>query len=132
MKTEGASDAENDTSAETEIKDDGDFVPITPKGARTPKGKVIKEPKTPKTPKTPKNTTGTKAKNGSPTPKSSGKRASAAKFADKVSLPTVWANASGTDKALVKMKEDGKSWNEIRSIWKEMTGQNTASSSPTI
>ncbi|KAL8868600.1 MAG: hypothetical protein Q9174_004884, partial [Haloplaca sp. 1 TL-2023] len=127
VKTEDASDAENATSAETEIEDDGDFVPMTPnKGARTPKAKVTKEPKTPKTPKTPNNAKGVKAENGTPTPKSSGKRASANKVADKVSLPTVWANASGADKALVKMKQEGKSWNEIRSMWKEMTNQDTA------
>ncbi|KAL8684789.1 MAG: hypothetical protein Q9218_008135 [Villophora microphyllina] len=92
--------------------------PKTPKkGGRTAKAKTPAEPKTPKTPKAAKE------------PKSvERKRAASGKVADKVPLPTAWANASDADKMLVKMKEEGKSWSEIRDTWRTLTGQDTAGS----
>lgn len=125
------SDVENGNESSGEgVAEHNDPVPVTPgKGARTPKAKAPAEPKTPKAPKTPKNSHGAKDKQGSPTPKSTErKRSVAAKVADKVSLPTTWANASEADKKLVKMKEDKASWNEIRAMWLEKTGQDTAGS----
>ena len=73
----------------------------------------------------------TPAKKSKGTPKPSptkGKRAGAEKVADKVQLPATWSEASQADRALVRMKEAGKPWSEIRVKWLEMTGQDTASS----
>ncbi len=97
------------------------------------KGKRIAAAATPRTPKTPKSSTALKQNDGTPTPKTIAKatprkRSQADKVADKVSLPTTWAAASEPDKELVAMKMDGKSWNEIRAMWLEKTGQETATS----
>ncbi|KAL8903142.1 MAG: hypothetical protein Q9171_007502 [Xanthocarpia ochracea] len=73
----------------------------------------------------------TPAKKSKATPKPSptkGKRAGAEKVADKVQLPATWSEASQADQTLVRMKEAGKPWSEIRVKWLEMTGQDTASS----
>ncbi|KAL8912277.1 MAG: hypothetical protein Q9172_007526 [Xanthocarpia lactea] len=73
----------------------------------------------------------TPAKKSKATPKPSptkGKRAGAEKVADKVQLPATWSEASQADRTLVRMKEAGKPWSEIRVKWLEMTGQDTASS----
>lgn len=100
------------------------------KGKRT----LATETKTPQTPKTPKNVATAKDKTEPPTPKSvppknvARKRSTAEKVADKVSLPITWAEASEADKELVAMKKRGLSWNEIRAMWLEKTGQDTASS----
>ncbi|KAL9591846.1 MAG: hypothetical protein Q9179_007315 [Wetmoreana sp. 5 TL-2023] len=129
-KIEHDSDHDHE-SAGDEVGTNGDVpAPVTPgKGSRTTKSKAAAEPKTPKAPKTPKNTNGTKGNQGSPTPKSTErKRSAAGKVADKVALPTDWAHASAADKALVQMKEDKKPWSEIRAMWLERTGQDTAGS----
>lgn len=106
---------------------DEDQVPVTPMKAKRSAAA------TPRTPKTPKNLTATKQNDGTPTPKSTAKatlrkRSQADKVADKVSLPTSWAAAGEADKELVAMKKDGKSWNDIRAMWLEKTGQETATS----
>ncbi|KAL8760814.1 MAG: hypothetical protein Q9184_003018 [Pyrenodesmia sp. 2 TL-2023] len=105
---------------------DEDQVPVTPMKAKRSSAAA-----TPRTPKTPKNPTATKQNDGTPTPKTKAtprKRSFADKVADKVSLPTSWAAAGDADKELVAMKKDGKSWNDIRAMWLEKTGQETATS----
>ncbi|KAL9016642.1 MAG: hypothetical protein Q9185_006015 [Variospora sp. 1 TL-2023] len=106
-------------------------VPVTPmKGKRKSAADKTTEPKTPRTPKTPKASTVAKDNNQTtPTPKTTPRKRSAAdKVADKVSLPTSWADASEADKELVAMKQRSMSWNDIRSMWLEKTGQDTATS----
>ncbi|KAL8965596.1 MAG: hypothetical protein Q9197_006439 [Variospora fuerteventurae] len=106
-------------------------VPVTPmKGKRKSAADKTTEPKTPRTPKTPKASTVAKDNNQTtPTPKNTPRKRSAAdKVADKVSLPTSWADASEADKELVAMKQRSMSWNDIRSMWLEKTGQDTATS----
>ena len=41
-------------------------------------------------------------------------------------IPTSWQNADHADRMMVTMKEKGEGWNEIRTMWKEVTGQDTA------
>ncbi|KAL9041225.1 MAG: hypothetical protein Q9180_001421 [Flavoplaca navasiana] len=114
----------------------------------TPEAQTVKETKTPKTPKTPKSPDGDnvveandatpkqpKAKTHPAKPKANanqspvkGKRAGAEKVADKVVLPTNWSEASEADKMLVRTKEAGRPWSEIRVKWYEMMGQDTAPS----
>ncbi|KAI4277973.1 MAG: hypothetical protein LQ337_001356 [Flavoplaca oasis] len=115
----------------------------------TPEAQTVKDAKTPKTPKTPKSpdvdNNVVEANDATPkqargkthpakpkaNPKQSpikGKRAGAEKVADKVVLPTKWSEASEADKMLVRMKEAGRPWSEIRVKWYEMTGQDTAPS----
>lgn len=43
-------------------------------------------------------------------------------------IPKSWDEAEEADRLLVTMKEDGKAWDEIRKMWKEQTGQDTANS----
>ncbi|KAI9816259.1 MAG: hypothetical protein M1827_001860 [Pycnora praestabilis] len=43
-------------------------------------------------------------------------------------IPTNYAEASEGDKMLLKMKEEGKPWKEIRSMWEEITGEKTGAS----
>ena len=114
----------------------------------TPEAQTVKEANTPKTPKTPRSSGNeniveandatpkqARAKTHSAKPKANpkqspvkGKRAGAEKVADKVVLPTKWSEASEADKMLVRMKEAGRPWSEIRVKWYEMTGQDTAPS----
>ena len=114
----------------------------------TPEAQAVKEAKTPKTPKTPKSAdvdNVVEANDATPkqaraktqpvkpkaNPKQSpikGKRTGAEKVADKVVLPTKWSEASEADKTLVRMKEAGHPWSDIRTKWYEMTGQDTAPS----
>ncbi|KAL8845166.1 MAG: hypothetical protein Q9176_000334 [Flavoplaca citrina] len=114
----------------------------------TPEAQTVKEAKAPKTPKTPKSpdvdnvveandatpkqpkakTHPTKPKANAKQSPVKGKRAGAEKVADKVVLPTKWSEASEADKMLVRMKEAGRPWSEIRVKWYEMTGQDTAPS----
>ncbi|KAL8651251.1 MAG: hypothetical protein Q9210_003369 [Variospora velana] len=106
-------------------------VPVTPmKGKRKSATDKTTEPKAPRTPKTPKASTVAKDNNETtPTPKTTPRKRSAAdKVADKVSLPTSWADASEADRELVAMKQRSMSWNDIRSMWLEKTGQDTATS----
>ncbi|KAI4175709.1 MAG: hypothetical protein LQ348_006121 [Seirophora lacunosa] len=106
-------------------------VPVTPmKGKRKSAADQTTEFKTPRTPKTPKASTAAKEeKDTTPTPTTTPrKRLAADKVADKVSLPTSWGAASDADKELVAMKKSGSSWNDIRAMWMEKTGQNTATS----
>ncbi|KAL8959276.1 MAG: hypothetical protein Q9193_003831 [Seirophora villosa] len=106
-------------------------VPVTPmKGKRKSAAGQTKEFKTPRTPKTPKASTAAKEeRDTTPTPTTTPrKRLAADKVADKVSLPTSWGAASEADKELVAMKKSGSSWNDIRAMWMEKTGQNTATS----
>lgn len=42
-------------------------------------------------------------------------------------IPTSWDEAGDADRMLVAMKEKGEGWAEIRTAWKEATGQDTAS-----
>ncbi|KAL9581114.1 MAG: hypothetical protein Q9203_006025 [Teloschistes exilis] len=120
-KVKSESECTSSTAVDEDAVSDAVPEPKTPKkGGRASKAKTPAEPKTPKTPK---NTRAAKE------PKSAErKRATPGKVADKVPLPTTWATASGADKMLVKMKEEGKSWNEIRETWQTMTGQETAGS----
>lgn len=120
-ETSGSPD---DTNVKSEVTDDdGIQVPSTPMKGKRNKA-VPSTPKSPKTPKTPKSNGATKSKNDS-TPR---RRAASDKVADKVSLPTSWAGASEADQELVDMKERGESWNDIRKMWREKTGQDTATS----
>ena len=41
-------------------------------------------------------------------------------------IPSSWDNADHADRMLVAMKERGDGWAEIRTAWKEATGQDTA------
>lgn len=56
------------------------------------------------------------------------KRAPADKIGKTVPISTSLATASDADKMLIKMKEEGKTWAEIREAWKKMTGEETKSS----
>lgn len=47
---------------------------------------------------------------------------------DQIAIPTSWAAAGEADKKLIQMKEEGSSWEAIRKMWKEMTGQGVAPS----
>lgn len=132
VKVEGTTSASNhngfaDVTPEGSGADE-EHVPVTPM-----KGKRTATAATPRTPKTPKSSIALKHNDGTPVPKTTTKatprkRSQADKVADKVSLPTTWAAAGEPDKELVAMKKDGKSWNEIRAMWLEKTGQETATS----
>lgn len=41
-------------------------------------------------------------------------------------IPSSWDEAGDADRMLVTMKEKGEGWAEIRALWKEATGQDTA------
>lgn len=41
-------------------------------------------------------------------------------------IPSSWDEAGDADRMLVTMKEKGEGWAEIRTAWKEATGQDTA------
>ena len=43
-------------------------------------------------------------------------------------IPKSWSEAEEADRLLVTMKDAGKPWDEIRKMWKEKTGQDTANS----
>ena len=42
-------------------------------------------------------------------------------------IPSSWDEAGEADRMLVRMKENGEGWSEIRTAWKAVTGQDTAS-----
>ena len=42
-------------------------------------------------------------------------------------IPSSWDEAGEADRMLVTMKEKGEGWSEIRTAWKAVTGQDTAS-----
>ncbi|KAL8718288.1 MAG: hypothetical protein Q9225_004550 [Loekoesia sp. 1 TL-2023] len=121
---------DDDANVKPESADDEDIqVPVTPMKGKRNSNTQSAEPKTPRTPKTPKNGNAIKEKNKTPTPKSTPRRRSTSdKVADKVSLPSSWAAAGEADRELVAMKKRGESWNEIRGMWFEKTGQDTATS----
>ncbi|KAI4127510.1 MAG: hypothetical protein LQ338_003168 [Usnochroma carphineum] len=129
-KDEHVKEEEKTPEPTDSANDGGDSqVAATPsmKGKRAPAGQAA-EPKIPRTPKTPKNNKVAKG-NATPTSKATPRKRSAAdKVADKVSIPGTWAEASEADKELVAMKKQGSSWNEIRAMWLEKTGQDTATS----
>ena len=72
-------------------------------------------------------TSPTKAKtaNGNSTPR---KRAPASGIAPSRGIPDCYENATNADKRLIKMKEDGESWEAIRAAWKEETGDDPGKS----
>ncbi|KAL9604145.1 MAG: hypothetical protein Q9219_000733 [cf. Caloplaca sp. 3 TL-2023] len=117
----------NGVKVKSESSAEGDIEsPMTPKRGKRAQGN---QSKAPSTPKTPKNKAPTKEKpdaiNTKGTPR---KRSAADKVADKISLPTTWAEAGDADKTLVEMKNAGKTWSEIREMWLEKTGQEVATS----
>lgn len=57
------------------------------------------------------------------------KRAATAKVGKLIPISTSYETAIPADKMIVKFKEEGKSWNEIRQKWTEMTGQESKGSS---
>ncbi|KAL8711877.1 MAG: hypothetical protein Q9220_003821 [cf. Caloplaca sp. 1 TL-2023] len=123
VKKEGSADHTSDGNQTSTTTNDGRSTPEP----------TTKEPRVPVTPKTPKAADANKSKDKT-TPKTKaattpkGKRNVSGQVADKVLLPQTWSAASFADKELVRMKQAGKSWNEIRAKWLEMTGQDTASS----
>jgi len=48
------------------------------------------------------------------------------KAASPVKIPNSWEEADAADRMLVTMKDEGKSWDDIRKTWKTMTDQDTA------
>lgn len=84
-------------------------VPVTPKGK-----KPIKKAKTPN------------EEDGSPV----GRKRSVTKTAaaEARPIPTRLEHASPEDRKLVAMRDAGESWNDIRKMWKDMTGNETAHS----
>ena len=94
-----------------------------------PKFIAAKTPKTPRTPKTPKvATTNDEGVNKASPPRKRGPIKSPEGIAPPRGIPTSWETASEADRKLVEMKEAGKSWGEIRDMWKAVTGQTTADS----
>ena len=76
-------------------------------------------------PATPPPKKGTKA---AKTPTSDRKRAAPKDgIAAPKGIPKSWEEAGPADRMLYKMKEEGKDWASIRKVWKDMTGQDTAS-----
>ena len=47
---------------------------------------------------------------------------------DQIAIPTSWAEVGEADNKLIQMKDKGCSWEAIRKMWKEMTGQGVAPS----
>lgn len=45
-------------------------------------------------------------------------------MAPQSAIPNSWEEAGEADRTLVKMKEDGKSWGDIRKMWAHITGHN--------
>lgn len=43
-------------------------------------------------------------------------------------IPACWEEASAADRMLVTMRGKGEDWRKIRALWKEITGQDTATS----
>ena len=56
------------------------------------------------------------------------KRAATGKTGKTIPISTSYETAIPADKMIVKFKEEGKSWNEIREKWAEMTGQESKGS----
>ncbi|MCJ1392600.1 hypothetical protein MMC18_005470 [Xylographa bjoerkii] len=83
----------------------------------------IKKPRTPKTPQ---------SDNSNGVTKSAARKRGPVKAAEGIApgrtIPLSWEDATEADRKLVQMKEDGKSWPEIREMWKTETGQETAGS----
>ncbi|MCJ1378660.1 hypothetical protein MMC17_001759 [Xylographa soralifera] len=82
-----------------------------------------------KKPRTPKNS---KTDNANGVTKSAARKRGPTKAAEGIApgrtIPLSWDDASEADRKLVQMKEAGKSWPEIREMWKTETGQETAGS----
>lgn len=57
------------------------------------------------------------------------KRAAAKEISKGIPISTSLETAIAADKMLVKLKEEGKSWNDIQSVWKTMTGEDRGGSS---
>ena len=57
------------------------------------------------------------------------KRAATVKTGKTIPISSSYETAIPADKMIVKLKEEGKSWNEIRMKWTEMTGQESKGSS---
>lgn len=68
-------------------------------------------PLTPQTPQTPRK-----------------RKASAAAVAPGRAIPANFEAANEADKLLVKMKDEGSGWLEIRAAWKELTGESPGAS----
>ena len=111
--------------------------PVTPKkrtpakpknsnpGAVTDNTEAAGEEDSAATPKAKTSPTKSKTANSNGTPR---KRAPASGIAPSRGIPDCYENASNADKRLMKMKEDGESWEAIRAAWKEETGDDPGKS----
>ena len=113
------------------------------------RGRPAKNPDTAKTPDGTRNTTGVTSSSGStqapgsastaatsvvsPTSrpaisKQSKRSALAGSVVKGRGIPTSMAEASEADRAMLRMREEGKTWLEINSMWEAMTGEKTGKS----
>ncbi|MCJ1431656.1 hypothetical protein MMC27_001011 [Xylographa pallens] len=83
----------------------------------------VKKPRTPKSSKTDNANGGTKSAS-----RKRGPIKAAEGIAPGRTIPLSWDDASEADRKLVQMKEAGKSWPEIREMWKSVTGHESAGS----